>query len=123
MITELSTPPRQHPGPVAYPDFPNAPLDWNPAEAHRAARREGLALTAAHWEEIRCLQEYFARHENLPSISCRELHDALDEHFHSRGGLKMLYLLFPGGPIAQGCRLAGLKTPCMAEDLGYGSVA
>ena len=31
--------------------------------------------------------------------------------------------LFPGGPVAQGCRLAGLKAPAGAVDRGFGSVA
>jgi len=53
----------------------------------------------------------------------RELHDALEERFHARGGLKRLYQLFPGGPLAQGCRLAGLKAPFLATDHGFGSVA
>lgn len=103
--------------------FPYAPTDWSRNEAARLARQEGLHLTVEHWEAIRGLQEYFARHEGLPTVNLHELHDALDEHFHSRGGIKMLYLLFPGGPVAQGCRLAGLKAPEIATDIHYGSVA
>lgn len=122
MISELSVPPRPPRGLPSDPDFPYAPAGWSRAAAEDAAAREGLRLTAAHWEEIRGLQEYFARHEDVPSVSLRELHDALDEHFHARGGVKMLYLLFPGGPVAQGCRLAGLRAP-FAEDRSYGSVA
>ena len=52
-----------------------------------------------------------------------DLHDALDECFHQKGGLKYLYTLFPGGPIAQSCRLAGLKAPFIATDRSFGSVA
>jgi tRNA 2-thiouridine synthesizing protein E len=37
--------------------------------------------------------------------------------------MKYLYTLFPGGPIVQGCRLAGLKAPAGATDRGFGSVA
>jgi tRNA 2-thiouridine synthesizing protein E len=37
--------------------------------------------------------------------------------------MKYLYTLLPGGPIAQGCRLAGLKPPAGAVDQGFGSVA
>ncbi|MEN8176928.1 MAG: TusE/DsrC/DsvC family sulfur relay protein, partial [Pseudomonadota bacterium] len=72
-----------------------------------------------HWEMLRALQEYFARNDQ-PNV--RELHDALDEKFHSRGGLKRLYVLFPGGPVAQGCRLAGLEAPAGATDSSFGSV-
>lgn len=107
----------------ADPAFPHAPLDWHRGRAEEIAGAEGLALTENHWEAIRSLQGYFARHEDSPSINMRELHDALDEHFHSRGGIRMLYLLFPGGPIAQGCRLAGLKAPYLAVDTNFGSVA
>jgi tRNA 2-thiouridine synthesizing protein E len=103
--------------------FPHAPEDWSPGIAEETARAEGLELSADHWEAVRGLQEYFARHEGDPAINMRELHDALDERFHSRGGIKALYLLFPGGPIAQGCRIAGLKAPYLATDTSFGSVA
>ncbi|MDT3735790.1 MAG: TusE/DsrC/DsvC family sulfur relay protein [Denitratisoma sp.] len=103
--------------------FPHAPEDWSPGTAEEIARAEGIELSDDHWEAVRGLQEYFARHEGDPIISLRELHDALDERFHSRGGIKALYLMFPGGPIAQGCRIAGLKAPYLSKDLSFGSVS
>lgn len=109
--------------PATHPDFPNAPLDWTREDAMKTAREEGLQLTDAHWEVVRALQNYYAHHADETVISLRDLHDALDEHFHLQGGLKYLYTLFPGGPIAQSCRLAGLKAPFMASDSSFGSVA
>jgi len=103
------------------PAFPHAPPDWTPAAALESARREGLELGEDHWEALRALQEYYARHEDI-AINMRELHDALDEKFHRKNGIKGLYLLFPGGPVAQGCRIAGLKAPAGAIDKGFGSV-
>lgn len=101
------------------PRFPRSPVGWSPSDAERVAQEEGLSLTEEHWETVRALQEFFARSEN---VRARELHDALDERFHARGGLRHLYELFPGGPIAQGCRLAGLTPPAGAEDRSFGSV-
>jgi TusE/DsrC/DsvC family sulfur relay protein len=109
--------------PATNPDFPYAPLDWTREVAKKVAREEGLELTETHWEVIRALQNYYAHHEDDSVISLRDLHDALEEHFHKQGGLKYLYTLFPGGPIAQSCRLGGLKAPFMASDSGFGSVA
>lgn len=102
--------------------FPHAPAGWSAALAAETAQREGVALTEEHWEALRALQEYYARHE-ATTVNLREMHDALDEKFHRQGGIRHLYLLFPGGPVAQGCRLAGLKAPAGATDLGFGSVA
>jgi tRNA 2-thiouridine synthesizing protein E len=102
--------------------FPHAPDDWTPAAGLEAARHEGLEMGEPHWEAVRALQEYFARHVET-GVNLRELHDALDEKFHRQGGIRQLYLLFPGGPVAQGCRIAGLKAPAGATDLGFGSVA
>jgi tRNA 2-thiouridine synthesizing protein E len=104
------------------PKFPHAPEGWTQARAAEAAKREGLELGAEHWQALRALQEYYAKHET-PGVNMRELHDALDEKFHAQGGIRHLYMLFPGGPIAQGCRLAGLKAPAGAVDRGFGSVA
>ena len=83
------------------PAFPFAPPDWSKASAETTASDEGVALGDDHWETLRALQEYFARKK---SVQVRELHDALEEKFHAKGGLKFLYGLFPGGPVAQGCR-------------------
>jgi tRNA 2-thiouridine synthesizing protein E len=110
-------------GAASDPDFPHAPVDWTRDEAIAVARREGLELSAEHWETIRALHAYYAQHADSAVVNLRELHDALDEHFHQRGGLKHLYALFPGGPIAQSCRLAGLKAPAIATDPSFGSVA
>ncbi len=102
------------------PDFPYAPSDWSRASAEEMARAEGLALTEAHWRVVRALQEFYARHDD-PSVNVRELHDALDEDFHPQGGIRYLYTLFPEGPVAQGCLLAGLTPPSGARDRGFGS--
>lgn len=104
------------------PEFPHAPEEWTQQDARDIARKEGLKLTDEHWEVIRALQSYFAQHEE-GHINLRDLHDALDERFHQHGGIKHLYLLLPGGPVAQGCRLAGLEAPFLATDKSFGSVA
>jgi len=109
--------------PVPDPDFPHAPADWTREEAMEVARQEGLVLAEDHWETVRALQIYYTHHENEARINLRNLHDALDEHFNQKGGLKYLYTLFPGGPVAQSCRLAGVKAPFIAADLGFGTVA
>ena len=102
--------------------FPHAPRGWTRDAALMAARVEGLDMNGSHWEAVRALQEYYARHED-GSVNLRELHDALDERFHAKGGRKYLYELFPGGPVAQGSRIAGLRAPAGATDKGFGSVA
>lgn len=102
-------------------EFPRAPAGWTRAGALDVARAEGIKLDDDHWEVVRALHEYYARHE-IPNIRARELHDALEEKFHARGGIRYLYQLFPGGPVAQGCRIAGLQAPAIAVDKGFGSV-
>lgn len=101
--------------------LPHAPSGWARASALRTAQQEGLMLNEDHWRAVRALQEYYSRHKDI-AVNMRELHDALDELFHDKGGLKYLYQLFPGGPVAQGCRVAGLKAPAGASDRGFGSV-
>lgn len=103
------------------PAFPHAPADWTKKIALKTAQQEGLELGADHWEAIRALQEYYTKHQEV-TLNMRELHDALDENFHGKGGIKYLYQLFPGGPVAQGCRIAGLNAPAGATDKSFGSV-
>lgn len=110
-----------NPGAVrADADFPWAPPQWSPESARRVAEEFDIEVGEDHWVVIRALQEYYGRHDG--TIRVRELLDALDEKFHHKGGLKYLYRLLPGGPVAQGCRLAGLQPPAGAVDKGFGSV-
>ena len=102
-------------------EFPHAPGGWSREMAQAKAEEEGLVPQADHWQAVRALQEYYARHEPK-RINPRELHDALEERFHRQGGMRYLYQLFPGGPVAQGCRIAGLNPPAGAVDRGFGSV-
>lgn len=102
-------------------DFPHAPPGWKKTDAEAVAKKEGIELTPDHWQVIGALQSYFESHHDS-RISPRELHDALDEKFHLKGGLKFVYELLPGGPIAQGCRLAGIQPLAGAVDTGFGSV-
>lgn len=106
----------------AAPGFPHAPPNWTRETAESIAQQEQLTLGDDHWAVVRALQGFFARHEDS-GINLRDLHDALEEKFHYKGGIKYLYTLLPGGPVAQGCRLAGLEPPAGAVDLGFGSVS
>ena len=100
-------------------DFSNAPHNWNTQIASQLANDHQLELSDDHWEAIMGLQEYFSKHEFGKR---RELVDALDEKFHQKGGMKYLYRLFPSGPVAQGCLIAGLQPPSGSVDLSFGSV-
>ncbi len=105
---------------VSLESFPNAPQDWDLKQAEETARADGLMLNEEHLELIRALQEYYHKVE-FPHM--RQIKDALEEKFHSRGGMKYLYQMIPGGPVAEGCRLAGLNVPAGAVDKSFGSVA
>ena len=101
-------------------DFKDAPDGWTPAQAEALAGEASLTLTDDHWEVIRVLQGCY-KDELSPRI--RLLRDALEARFADKGGMKYLFGILPGGPIAHGCTLAGLKPPHSARDLSFGSVA
>lgn len=99
--------------------FPYAPDDWNEDVARQVAEDEGIELVDDHWEVVRGIQEYF---DKTQFFKPRQLLDALEERFHAKGGLKYLYTLLPQGPVAQGCRLSGMKPPAGTIDESFGSV-
>jgi TusE/DsrC/DsvC family sulfur relay protein len=105
---------------ITLESFPNAPDNWNIEFASTVAKAGGLNLSDDHWDLIRALQEYYNKVE-FPKL--RQVKDALEEKFHSRGGMKYLYQIIPGGPVAEGCRLAGLNIPAGAIDKSFGSAA
>jgi tRNA 2-thiouridine synthesizing protein E len=105
------------------PGFPHAPFDWTREQAEAIAKAEAITLTEEHWQVVRALQEICARNAEPAeaAMNTRDLHDALDEHFHAAGGIKHLYTLFPKGPLGQGCLLAGLQPPAGTQEPGMGS--
>ncbi len=111
-----------HPGVElqAEPDFRDAPEGWTRAHARNLAAKAGLKLTEDHWEVIRVLQGCY-KDEVSPRL--RLLHDALEARFNNKGGMRYLFGIFPNGPIAQGCALAGLKPPIGAQEDSAGTVA
>jgi len=100
-------------------DFNHAPHGWDTDTAAKIAGENQLNLTDDHWEAIKGLQEYFSKHDFSKR---RELVDALNEKFHLKGGMKYLYRLFPSGPVAQGCKIAGIQPPAGSIDQSFGSV-
>jgi len=105
---------------ISLESFPNAPDDWDIQKAEETAKQDGVNMSDDHWDLIRALQEYYRKAE-YPNL--RQIKDALEEKFHSRGGVKYLYQIIPGGPVAEGCRLAGLNVPAGAVDKSFGSAA
>lgn len=109
-----------HPGSTETDErFNNAPAGWTMHDAEKVAEREGLELGEDHWRVIRVLQAVHAEDQSMP---LRLLRDALEAHFQEKGGCRYLFRILPGGPIVQGCRLAGLKPPQGATDGSFGTV-
>lgn len=93
---------------------------WSPIIAQKVAQEEGIVLEEEHWQVIYCLRERY-RSEG-PARSARELMRLLERDFSGMGGRQHLYTLFPRGPIAQACRIAGLPLPPGTLDASFGSV-
>ena len=91
-------------------------------EAHvrDMASEEGIELTDEHLGVIECLRDYYL--ELGDAENGRDLEEMLDEIFDGHGGRKYLWTLFPGGPVSQGMRIAGLPVPPHSGDKGFGTV-
>lgn len=92
---------------------------WSRDEAIRTAQAEGVELGDAHWKVIDFLREIYVQRGVAPHA--RMLSNMLNGEFSAAGGSRFLYQLFPGGPVAQGSRIAGVPAPHDAQDLSFGS--
>ena len=93
---------------------------WSPKVAHRLAAEEGVVLEEEHFAFLYCLREHYRNCG--PDWTASALTRALKHDYAKLGGTRHLYELFPKGPIAQGCRIAGLPVPHDALDTSFGSV-
>lgn len=93
---------------------------WDENQARDMARQEGIQLNEAHMDVICHLRDQYA--QCGPAPNARSLLKILESAYADQGGRKYLYSLFPHGPVAQGCRLAGLPLPPGTTDASFGSV-
>jgi len=93
---------------------------WSPLFAQRQATAEGLFLTDEHWEIIIYLRERYRKSGDAKNA--RQVLHELEEKFSDGRGRRNLYELFPGGPVSQASRVAGLPLPPYSSDPSFGSV-
>lgn len=94
--------------------------EWSKDVAQELAKEENIDLSVNHWRVILFLREHYQ--QCGPCSSGRIVLGLLQEKFAVQGGKKHLYHLFPGGPVVQGCKLAGLPLPPYSTDASFGSV-
>jgi tRNA 2-thiouridine synthesizing protein E len=84
--------------------------DWSESVAQQIAQAEGITLTAAHWEVIQLLRQYYQEFDSSPAM--RPLAKYCRIHLGDDKG-KSIYLmsLFPGSPAKIGSKVAGLPKP------------
>lgn len=83
---------------------------WREEFAIACAERDGIVLSADHWQVIRFLRDYFAQFGVAPPM--RVLVKALAARLGQEvANSRRLYQLFPDGPAKQACRYAGLPRP------------
>ena len=94
--------------------------NWNTDMANLRATELKIQLNNAHWEILHYLRQFYIKYGQV--THARQLTTALQNNFSDQGGLKYLYSLFPDGPVAQGCYIAGLIPPADSANPSFGSV-
>jgi len=83
---------------------------WNENVAVALARIEQLELSAAHWEILLFIRDYYQRYKHLPNA--RMFVTAIRKTFgEDKGNSRYLQKLFPQGPLKYACKIAGLPKP------------
>ena len=93
--------------------------NWDRDQGLEQAGKEGLTLTDVHWEIIYFLRKRYVQYGDPESA--REVAKDLEAAFADQGGEKFLRRLFPGGPVTQGSRVAGLPVPAYSVDPSFGT--
>ncbi|QSX31681.1 MULTISPECIES: TusE/DsrC/DsvC family sulfur relay protein [Shewanella] len=84
--------------------------DWNEEIALIIAAREQIEMTAAHWEVVHFVRDFYMEFNTSPAI--RALVKAMGLKLGAeKGNSKYLYTLFPVGPAKQATKIAGLPKP------------
>lgn len=85
-------------------------FEWNEEIAEIIAQNENIKLTAAHWEVIFFVRDFYLEFKTSPAM--RILVKAIGQKLGAdKGSSKYLYTLFPIGPAKQATKIAGLPKP------------
>lgn len=83
---------------------------WNEAVAAAFAADEHIELSAAHWEILHLLRQFYRQYDQSPAM--RPLVKYIGQQLgKDKGNSIYLLQLFPGSPAKVASRLAGLPRP------------
>jgi len=86
------------------------PSDWNEQVAVAIAEQEHIPLTAAHWEIVHFVRDYYEQYQTVPEN--RTLLKMLRErHGMETATRRYVQHLFPYGFGQQACKIAGMRKP------------
>ncbi len=84
--------------------------DWNEQVARAFAGAENIELSAAHWEVVHFVRQFYLEFNTSPAM--RLLVKAMAQQLGAdKGNSTYLFMLFPQGPAKQATRIAGLPKP------------
>lgn len=86
------------------------PSEWTESVAEAIAVQENIPLSAAHWEIVRFVRDYYEQYQTVPEN--RTLLKALRErHGKETATRRYVQNLFPYGFGQQACKIAGMRKP------------
>lgn len=94
--------------------------EWSLDIARKLAEGESIELSDEHVEVLDFLRDYVIK-QGGSRENAQQILLALEYRFANKGGGRWLYSLFPGGPVRQGMKIAGLPEVPHAVDPSYGT--
>ncbi len=83
---------------------------WQEDLASEMAKSDAFDLTAAHWEVINFVRQFYLTYNTSPAI--RALTKAMKAELgEEKANSRYLFRLFPDGPAKQATKYAGLPKP------------
>ena len=92
--------------------------DWSESVAYKLADNINLAIDGSHIKILVTLRSHYKEHG--PWKTAREVLKLLEACISNEHPRKILYQMFPGGPVKRTCYLAGLPQPADCEDMSFG---
>jgi len=83
---------------------------WDEELALLIAQEEMIPMNEERWYVVNFLRHYYLEYHITPGmrVLCKAIASDLGE---DKGNSKYLYQLFPGGPVRQASKIAGLPQP------------